>query len=143
MTATIVSTVWSLRPLPPSPDGASLPLSAPAVGSEPGDVEVSAPPPLDARAFDTRIWNPREALALAVLDAERDEAAPPPHPSIDLIGIIDAGDVFRAALFEQAADRLRIANEGDVIEGHRIVAVTADHVEFTGGGSPWTLALER
>ncbi|MHC4414370.1 MAG: hypothetical protein ACYS0G_03705 [Planctomycetota bacterium] len=101
-------------------------------------------PAIDERVFAAAIWSPAPGDE-AALDSRGSSrvTAQPQARRFELIAIIDEGEQRRAALYDTSADRIRIVRDGDRIEGHTVIAVSADAVELSFGQSIRRLTLEE
>lgn len=84
--------------------------------------------PLDPSLFAVALWirPPEPPPPPAPAPAPQ---PPPPPPNLELVAILDASPgEYAAAIFDPAADELRILRPGDRVAGGTLVAVDADGV---------------
>jgi hypothetical protein len=95
---------------------------------------------LDTSGFSAPIWNPAEA---AVADVAAKDERVAPRLELELIGITEEAGVRRAALYDPKRDRLVQLAAGETYGGYEMVAVLADRIELSGGGTSHRLALRE
>lgn len=89
-------------------------------------VRAAVQRPIDSEAFDIVLWHSRGPIAdnTELADVDAASARVPPL-EISLVGIIDHGNSFVAAVFDPASNAIRELAVGDSIASRRVMEISA------------------
>jgi len=136
VTAVLACAVWAFLPAQIPGAEAASPV-APA--APPGAPEPDRPG-FDPGAFQARLWH---APAVPEVAPQPVESSREMAVALQLISLIESGDVLSAAIYDPAQDRMAIVKAGDAVGAYTIESITWDGVEIARDGRPQRLALRE